>query len=175
MKMHAFPKHALWLRPFGDASYELKRRIKTLSQKYDTPSFEPHITLVSGLRRPRSELIQLTDVLAGALSPFMVELAQLGYTDHYFQSLFYRVKESITFVAVHKTAGKFFGYKTDERYFPHLSLMYGNIKESEKRMLMNTIEPIEHSKFFIQSLLLINTEGAVSEWEKVHTADLKHP
>lgn len=169
------PKFALWLRPFGDAAYELSQRINRLSQKYDTPSFEPHITLVSNLQRPQHELIQLTEVLGGATSPFSVELAELGYTDNYYQSLYYKVKQTTTFVSVHKTAGKFFGYNRNDRYFPHLSLMYGNIRESDKQQLIQEIGPIEHSKFWVHSVLLIKTEGAVGDWEKIHTANFTHP
>lgn len=175
MVSEALPKHALWLRPFGEAAYELKQHINALSQKYNTPPFEPHITLVSDLRRPQHELIQLTDVLGGAISPFTIELTRLGYNDNYYQSLFYRVKETVTFVSVHKTAGKFFGYQSNEEYFPHLSLMYGNIKESEKRKLVNMIDQIEHVKFSVHSVLLIKTEGSVRDWEKVHTANFTHP
>src|SRR5699024_8554282 len=125
--------------PFGDAAYELDQRIKWLSQKYDTPAFEPHITLVSDLRRPQHELIQLTKVLGGATSPFSIELTDLGYTGNYFQSLFYRVKKTPTYVSVHKTTGKFFGYHNNDKYFPHLSLMYGNVEEGEKRRLIEDL------------------------------------
>jgi 2'-5' RNA ligase len=172
--MNATPKHALWLRPFGEAAYELEQHIKRLSLKYDTPSFEPHITLVSGLRRPQHELIQLTDVLGGAISPFTVELTRLGFSDHYYQSLFYLVKKTATFVSVHKTAGKFFGYHSNEKYFPHLSLMYGNLKQSEKEKLLHTIGQVEHVKFPVHSVLLIKTEGEIEDWEKIHTANFTH-
>jgi 2'-5' RNA ligase len=172
--MKSNPKHALWLRPFGEAAYELKQHINRLSQKYNTPTFEPHITLVSGLRRPQHELVQLTDVLGGAIAPFTVELTRLEYGDHYYQTLYYRVKKTTTFISVHKTAGKFFGYQSNEEYFPHLSLMYGNIKTSEKENLINMLNRVVHLKFPVHSVLLIKTEGSTEDWEKIHTANFTH-
>jgi 2'-5' RNA ligase len=167
-------KHALWLRPFGDASFALKERINKLSKKFDTPVFEPHITLLSGLRRGKTELIQLTDTLAGVLSPFSVQLTEAGYRDHYFQSLFVQVKESSCFIAAQETAEKLFGCTTDEQYFPHLSLMYGNIKQQEKLKLLNTMNNHFQIQFPVHSILLIKTEGEVNDWKKIHSAEFKH-
>ncbi|HYW34339.1 MAG TPA: 2'-5' RNA ligase family protein [Balneolaceae bacterium] len=172
--MAAHQKHALWIRPFGETAFELKQRIRRLSKQYGTPMFEPHITLVSGLYQGETELIQLTDTLAGSLSPFQVELKGLGYRDHYYQCLYFKVKNTNSFLNVQKVAGKFFGYESDEGYFPHLSLMYGNIPEREKRRLISTMDKSEYIRFPIHSLLLIKTEGDVNDWEKIHSAEFKH-
>lgn len=165
------PKHALWLRPFGETAFELKDRIKKLSQKFDTPQFEPHITLLSGLRRGETELTQLTDTLAASLSPFSVTLTRVGYHDHYYQSFFVRVKKTEAFIDAQKTAEKLFGCTTDEEYFPHLSLIYGNIEEKEKRKLLDTTGSMFNITFPVHSMLLIQTEGEVGDWKKIHTAE----
>jgi len=172
--MAEHPKHALWFRPFGETAFKLKERIKKLAERYDTPIFEPHITLVSDLHQSRTELIQLTDTLAGAMSQFTVELAGIGFRDHYYQALFYHVKNTPDFKSAHKTAGRFFGYNSDEGYFPHLSLLYGNINRVEKRKLLNTMNRSEHIRFPVHSILLIKTEGDVPDWKKIHTAEFGH-
>ncbi len=164
-------KHALWLRPFGDAAFELKQRIKSLSEKYDTPLFEPHITLLSGLRRGKTELIQLTNTLAGSLQPFTVELTTKGYHDDFYQSYFVRVKKTDAFINAQETAEKLFGCTTDVDYFPHLSLMYGHVDDKEKRKLVDTSGPLKNDSFPVHSMLLIRTEGDVQDWKKIHTAE----
>lgn len=166
-------KHALWLRPFGDAAYELKERIKKLSEKYETPLFEPHVTLLSGLRRGETELIQLTETLAGSLSPFEIELGEPGYRDHYYRSFFLHVKKTDALIDAQQTAEKLFGCSTDETYLPHLSLMYGEVEERHKRMLVDTMGSLKHAGFPVHSLLLIQTEGGVDDWKKIHTAEFK--
>lgn len=167
-------KHALWLRPFGDAAFELKQRIKDLSEHFNTPVFEPHITLLSGLRRGETGLIQLTDTLAGSLSPFTVELSEIGYRDHYYQSLFIHVKKTPAFINAQDTAEKLFGCETDETYMPHVSLMYGNIDVNEKNRVLNKMDRLVYLQFPVHSLLLIRTEGEVKDWKKIHTAEFKH-
>jgi 2'-5' RNA ligase len=172
--MAAHQKHALWLRPFGDTAFELKQRIKRLSSEFETPVFDPHITLLKGLRGSETELIQLTDTLAASLSPFMVELTELGYRDHYYQSLFYRVKRTHELITVQDIAERLFGFNRDEEYFPHLSLMYGNIEGHKKRALISTMDQSVNITFPVHSLLLIKTNGGVQEWEKIHTAEFNH-
>lgn len=167
-------KHALWLRPFGNTAFELKQRIKKLSETYNTPLFEPHITILSGLRRGETELIQLTDTLAGSLSPFTVHLTKMGYHDHYYQSLFMKVKKTDSFITAQQTAEKLFGCSTNESYFPHLSLLYGDVDEQEKRRILNTMGKSYNLEFPVHSLLLIKTEGEVDDWKKIHTAEFKH-
>lgn len=164
-------KHALWLRPFGETAFELKEHIKKLSQKFGTPQFEPHITLLSGLRRGETELTQLTDTLAASLSPFTVTLTQVGYHDDYYQSFFVRVKKTDAFINAQNTAERLFGCTTDEEYFPHLSLMYGDIDEKEKRKLLDTTGNVFNISFPVHSMLLIQTEGEVHDWKKIHTAE----
>lgn len=164
-------KHALWLRPFGDAAFELKQRIKKLSEHFGTPLFEPHITLLSGLRRGETELTQLTDTLAGSLTPFEIELTNAGYRDDYYQSLFIHVKKTPAFIKAQETAEKLFGCETGEAYRPHVSLMYGDVAAEEKRKVLNTMGRTFSITFPVHSLLLIETEGEVADWKKLHTAE----
>ena len=81
--MSSSEKYSLWLRPFGDTAFSIQQRINKLSEKYGTPSFEPHVTLLSGIRYGETELIQLTETLAGALEPFDLLLTKAGYTEKF--------------------------------------------------------------------------------------------
>jgi len=167
-------KYALWLRPFGDVAFELKERIKKLSTQFNTPVFEPHVTVLSDLRQGETELIQLTDTLASSLTPFSIELTKAGYRNHYYQSLFIHVEKTEPYITVQRMAEKLFGFNHDEEYFPHLSLMYGNIPEDDKERVLNTMEPSFDLQFPVHSLLLIKTEGEVEDWKKIHSAEFKH-
>lgn len=172
--MSKSPKHALWLRPFGDTAFKLKRRIKDLSHTFDTPYFEPHVTLQSDLHNNKTELIQMTDALAGSLTPFEIRLTTIGYQDNYFRSLYINVERSESLMIAHRTTEQLFGCNTAKDYIPHLSLLYGDIPRREKEKLVGRMDPEFNLSFLVHSVLLIKTEGDVSEWEKVHTAEFSH-
>lgn len=166
-------KHSLWLRPFGDIAFSLQQRINKLSDTYGSPSFEPHVTLLSGMRYGETELIQLTDTLAGALEPFNIVLTSAGYKNAYYQSLFVHVKKSDELMNAHHTARQLFGYDAGEEFMPHLSLMYGDFSQEEKERILSIMGREFHLRFRVHSLLLVKTEGKPDDWKKIHTAEFK--
>ncbi|MGK7369382.1 MAG: 2'-5' RNA ligase family protein [Candidatus Halalkalibacterium sp. M3_1C_030] len=171
--MASSEKYSLWLRPFGDIAFKIQQRINKLSDKYDTPSFEPHVTLLSGLRYGETELTQLTETLAGALSPFELLLTKAGYRDKFYQSLFVHIKKSDELMNAYNTALQLFGREADEEFIPHLSLMYGDISQEEKERILSVMGREFHIRFEVHSLLLVKTEGKPDEWEKIHLAEFK--
>lgn len=171
--MPSSEKYSLWLRPFGDVAFSIQQRIEKLSEKYNSPSFEPHVTLLSGMRYGETELVQLTDTLAGALSPFDILLTKAGYRDKFYQALFAHVKKSDALMNAYRTALQLFDCEEHEEFIPHLSLMYGNFSQEEKERILSIIGREFHIRFQVHSLLLVKTEGMPDQWEKIHLAEFK--
>lgn len=162
--------YSVWLRPFGDIAFKLQQRIKKLSEKYDTPIFEPHVTLLGSLKKGKTEMIQLTDTLAGSLHPFELVLTKAGYLDTFFQSLFVHVKKSDELMNARNTAEKLFDYQVDKEFMPHLSLLYGDLNQNEKERILNVMGREFHIRFSVNSLLLVNTTGLPKDWKKIQSA-----
>lgn len=169
--MSATSKYALWLRPFGDIAFSLKQRIRKLSEAHGSPLFEPHVTLLGGLTNSEVELVQMTNTIAISLKPFDVVLTRAGCRDTYFQSLFVYVEPSKELMNARKTAERLFGYESDEKFEPHLSLMYGNYPREQKERILNSMGREFHIRFPVDHLLLIQTGGDPSAWKKSHTAE----
>lgn len=166
-------KYSLWLRPFGEVGFELKQQIKGLSKRYNSPMFYPHVTLLGDLTLHETKLIQLTDTLAHSLAPFAIYLQKADGRNRYFQSLFVRVQKSEPLMKAHHIAKELFDVDEEEEYFPHLSLMYGKQSLKEKKELLNVMGRSFNMQFDVHSVLLIKTDGKVSEWEKVHHAEFQ--
>lgn len=164
------PLYSLWLRPFGDIAFSLEQRIRKLSEKYGTPRFKPHVTLLGSIEKGKTELIQLTDTLASSLSPFEIVLTKAGYSDSFYQSLFVKVEPGEELLTARQRAEKLFGYDSEASYLPHLSLLYGDLEREEKERILNVMGREFHLRFPINSLLLIRTDGLPDKWEHVHTA-----
>ena len=166
-------KYALWLRPFGEIAFKLRQQIHQLSEKYSSPAFEPHITLLGGLTQSEVELQQMTNVLAASLHPFDVVLTKAGYKDTYFQSLFVRVQQNKELINARKTAEQMFNAGSEEPYEPHLSLMYGNFSRQQKERILNTVGREFHLRFKVHNLLLIKTQGEPEMWNKSLSVEFK--
>lgn len=163
----------MWLRPLGDIAFKLKQRIEALSKKFDTPAFDPHITLLGGLPESEATLTQLTDTLAGSLEPFEVELTKAGYRDTFYQSLFIHVGKNEQLLRARKTAEQLFNYGSDEQYMPHVSLLYGDLTREEKERILNSIGREFHIRFGVHNLMLVDTTGKPADWKYVHSSEFR--
>lgn len=163
-------KHSLWLRPYGDIACSIEKRIEILSEKYSTPFFEPHVTLLSSLHYAQSKLIQLTNTLASRLEPLDIVLSKADHSDEYFKSVFVHVAEEPELLEARKTAQKIFGVSPKD-FQPHLSLLYGNLDPDEKERILNVMGREFHIRFRVRHLMLVNTTGPVEDWQNIHQAE----
>ncbi|MDZ7692406.1 MAG: 2'-5' RNA ligase family protein [Balneolaceae bacterium] len=163
--------YSLWLRPFGDIAYSLRQRIKKLSAKHNTPVFEPHVTLLGGLEQGVTELIQLTDTLAGALHPFDIILTRAGSGNTFYQSIFVHAQKSEELLSARSTAEKLFGARPEQEYVPHLSLLYGELSQKEKERILNVMGREFHIRFTVHNVLLVNATGKPKEWKNIHSSE----
>ena len=96
--------YALWIIPTDEAYALTSGFIARLGRLYDLPAFEPHVTVLGGVRCP--EFAEMRD-LAESLAPFRIRLArEVEYREAYFRCLYLQA------------------YKTDE--------LGGNLLESQR-------------------------------------------
>jgi 2'-5' RNA ligase len=168
--MSASFTYALWLQPNGDIACKLQEKIKKLSQKYDTPIFAPHVTLVSSLEASETEMISLTKTLASSLHPVELVLTKAGWQSDYYKSIFIHIQNNGELKWMYKTACQLFDLPDAEPYFPHLSLLYGNIELNEKERILNIIGREFYLRFSVNSIALMRIEEDPEEWKKIETA-----
>lgn len=164
-------RYALWIRPFGDVAFSLRQRIKKLALEYNTPLFEPHITLISGLRGSESELIQWTNILADTFPPFEILLTKAGFDTEYYRCLYVYADKSKELQHARETAERLFEVSPDDHFKPHLSLMYGTLDRNEKERILNRMGREFHIRFDATNLLLIRTNGEPDEWKEIHSTN----
>lgn len=167
--------YSLWLEPMGDTAYKLQQRIKELSKKYDTPIFSPHVTLLGGLTASKTELVPLTDTLASSVKPFDLKLTKAGYLNTYYQSLFIYVEQNEGLTYLHNNACRLFDCpeEYENKYMPHLSLLYGDLSQQQKEKILNNIGREFYIRFTAKKVVLMDTDGKPEQWKKIHTAMFK--
>ncbi len=171
--MSASSVYSLWLQPNGDIAYQLQERIRKLSKKYNTPVFAPHVTLLGSLSASETELISLTRTLASSWHPIELVLTKAGYHDLFYQALFVHVKKNNALKEMRETACRLFDQSDTEPYVPHLSLLYGELSQKEKERILNIMGREFHIRFWVNSIVLMQTEGPPQQWKKIHTAVFK--
>lgn len=173
IKMSKAKGYSLWLIPSGNAYNRLENIISELSKQYSAPFFEPHVTLIGGIKDSEENTLSKTSQLANSVRPFRVTLTEVQYLDEYFKSLFIRAKETDELMKANSKARETFNLQNDSDYMPHLSLMYSNSPTRIKEEIIEKIGKDIAVKFDVKNIHLFSTEGEVGDWYKIKKFDLK--
>jgi 2'-5' RNA ligase len=160
----------LWLEPTGKTYELLATTIAHLSQEHGGPLFDPHVTLLGDIAGQEGTLIQKTEKLAHALSPFDLTLTVPTFLDEYFRCVFMRVEETSTLLEAHTLARTVFHKEDAPPYLPHLSLLYGSYPRSLKEQIIGTMSTSLSVQFTASAVTLFRVEGdSPKDWHRVQT------
>jgi 2'-5' RNA ligase len=163
--------YSLWLVPNTQSELyaELARCINDMAEASGGPAFVPHATLLGGIEGDADAVLNKCARLAQILTPYEIELDELGSNGIYFQILFSRVHQTAPVMRANEHARHEF--ESQAGYFPHLSLAYGDFAPEKVQELMRDIKSqhpgIIGSKFLVGEIELWSTEGTVQDWRKI--------
>lgn len=112
-------------------------------------------------------MLTLTAQLATLISPLKIQLANLDYSDQYYRCLFIEVAKAAPILQANLKAREIFKKESDPKYFPHLSLLYGNLSPKLKDLIIKGLGRKFNKNFSIKSLHLFSTAGEVRHWHRV--------
>lgn len=156
--------YSIWMIPRNSAYSTLSSIISKISNDYKTPDFKPHITLIGELKGDEKDLISKTEELASQMSPFTILPLRVNLHNQYFRSLYLKIRETKELTQANQKAQEIFG-KT-ENFFPHLSLMYGDIPTIKKLDIISNLEKIS-IEIPVKSLHLYSTKGTIKDWHEI--------
>lgn len=172
--MHAPVEHvySLWLMPEGQTALRLQKLIARLSHEYSTPRFEPHVTLIGECDMSETAVLAKTKELASKIQPFDIRLNRIEYLDRYFQCVFIKAEKTHHLMKTRACAWALFGKKKDEKYMPHLSLIYGNLPPQVKQSIVQAAGDTLELQFRVEKICLYHTAGSPEQWYCVSSAIL---
>ena len=162
--MNRAPHFSLWLPLPSPAQERFQALVTQLAVRLGTPVFVPHITLLSGLAGEEDDLRSRAARLARELQPFDVRLLGLAWRDEFYRCLFVEAAASRALLEAHAVAAKIFERRVETGFYPHLSLVSGDLKQQEKETLADEIGRYFDEHLRIGELVLYDTAGAPPDW-----------
>jgi 2'-5' RNA ligase len=161
-------RYHLWLNPPREASDQFAGVIRQLALELNAPTFEPHITLLGNLNGSEADHMARSKELARRLSPVPVTVSGPACGDDYFHCVFLVVDMTPPVFHAQALARQIFHQEEDNRYRPHISLVYGRYSESRKKDIIARLPaslclPFEASHL---SLIRAGSEDP-KDWQKV--------
>ena len=159
--------YSLWLMPTGEVYETFSGLITHLAQAYHGPVFEPHVTLLGGVRQAEDEILRKAEELVSGQPPFSISVRIVDYHDVYFRALFVRAERTDPLQTLYTRAKALFAMPDLPDYLPHLSLLYGNVPPSVKEHIIQAIGRDHTTAFPVRSVHVVNTNGTADTWYRV--------
>jgi 2'-5' RNA ligase len=129
-----------WLVPaFGPERDRLAATIGRLAAEHGAPRFQPHVTMVGTFDSPEDVAIRTLGSLAIGVPSFEVTFAAVGHEQTYFRSLYLCTDPSPQLTALHEAGRRAWALDL-QPYMPHLSLLYSDVTEEQKRPIIDALD-----------------------------------
>lgn len=144
---------------------KLKAKIDELSDKYNGPKFDPHLTILGNIEGELSDIEEKVKTLASGLQTLELELSETSFSTTYFQNVFVRVKSNAALMNLNLKAKELFGMENNV-FMPHVSLLYGDQDMKTREEAVSEIE-IEKESFIVDKFVIITSGNDPNTWEIV--------
>ena len=157
--------YSIWLIPDGKAGEVLSTIINRFSKKYNSPYFQPHVTLIGEIEEQENIIIEKAHLLAQELSEFEIKLESYGQTEDYFRSLFLEAQKGRFILEANNKAREIFKAINEIPFLPHLSLIYGHLSKEAKENMISEIKDSLPISFNVNKLHIISALGEPKDWK----------
>lgn len=177
-------KISFWLIPIEPSRSFYQTTIDDLAQRYDAPSFTPHVTLYSGEYSCDTPIDRLVETAIQTIHPLSLTIDRVRYSQQFTKTLFVqfhpdpRLKQlserlRSTSLSPQESSSDASNFVLD----PHLSLIYRSLSDSEKQHIAETLNLPESELWFdeisaIATPTKTQTREDVERWNVLYTTKL---
>ena len=154
-------KYSLWFMPENSIYNKFETIIKDLAKKYNTPTFNPHVTLIGSITD--KDVFEKSGTLSKKIKPFTVKLVKASFMFDYYRCVLALAEKSFEIMNAAKLAREIFTDYNKREYIPHLSLMYGDFSEEIKQKIVKEIGDVT-AEFKVKDIKLITGGNIPEDW-----------
>ena len=166
--------YGFWLLPPKNVQDEYQEIINYYSRHHNTPSNEPHISILNKLEGDKEEIISTVSETVNQLAPLEITVSEISFSSTYFQCVFARIKPTVKILDLHLTLRSALKYSPEYMFVPHLSLVYGNLTPSEKQSLATEIK-LKITSFKADRICIVNADTQDPQmWTHLAEFELKN-
>jgi len=171
--------YSVWGIPSDDVRLRLKKLMSDLRSEFGGPEFEPHITVVGAVELTEDDAIRKFRAACDDVRSYSAVAEKVASGTFFYQCVFLLLHPTSQVIDTSSHCTKHFGYQSSTPYMPHLSLLYENKSEEEKKRAVEKANALDESigslSFQISSLALYETDTedkTLKSWKKVAECSL---
>lgn len=171
--------YSVWALPPQDVSDRVKKLMAGLRSEFGGPEFEPHVTVVGAISLTESDARDKFRAACQGLKSYPATVEKIATGTFFYQCVFLLLHPTAEVMEAGAHCTGHFGYKSSNSYMPHLSILYADLTEEEKKRAQEKANSLDESinslSFPITRLALYKTDTedkTLKSWEKVAECNL---
>lgn len=171
--------YSVWAIPSEDVGSRVKKLMGGLRSEFGGPQFEPHVTAVGAISLTPDDALQKFRSACDGLKAYSATVERVATGTFFYQCVYLLLHPTAEVMEAGAHCNYHFGYKSSTPYMPHLSILYGDLTDEEKKKAAEKANALDEGigtlKFQITRLALYKTDTAdktLKSWEKVAESSL---
>lgn len=166
--------------PSDDAMDRVKKLMKGLRSEFGGPEVEPHVTVVGLTMLTEEDAVKRFRSAVDGMKAYAAKVERVATGTSYYQCVYLLLEPSPEVVEASVHCSSHFGYKSSTPYMPHMSLIYGDLSDKEKKAAQEKAnimdECINKWEFTITRLVLQKIprldDKSTKSWENITECNL---
>ncbi|GLT52543.1 hypothetical protein SLA2020_258780 [Shorea laevis] len=166
--------YSVWALPPEDVATRLKKLMVGLRSEFGGPEFEPHITVVGSICLTQDDALAKFRSACQGLKAYTATVERVATGTFFYQCVFLLLQPTPEVMDASDRCCGHLGYVRSTPYMPHLSLLYGDLTDEEKKKAQEKANILDESvnslSCQISRLALYKTDTedkTCKSWEKV--------
>lgn len=172
--------YSVWALPPEDLTERLKKLMAGLRSEFGGPEFEPHVTVVGAISLTEDDAIDKFLAACKGVKAYDATVEKVATGTFFYQCVFLLLSPTPQVVEASSHCTGHFGYNSSTPYMPHLSILYGDLSNEEKKKAQEKAnildESIDSLSFQISHLALYETDTediTLKSWKKIAEFNLE--
>lgn len=162
--------YAIWLTFSKNDRDFLKSVIDKISEKYNAPKFEPHITIYGLLNSKMSLIDSVIKEVSQNSNSFLVKKSEILQSDVLWKTVYIELEMNQQLRIIHNSLKKYFEKILKYEFSPHISLIYKILPIEEKIKIINELNI--KNEFRIDKIAIQEFFPDIEKWDIVKKYDL---
>jgi len=161
-------KYSIWSIPPDPINSKLRDIIENLSNDFNGPIFEPHMTILGNIELDLQQITEKVKSIATKYLRLELSLGPISFSTTYFQNILVRVNSTAKLMQLNLDLKQALNVKNDV-FMPHISLLYGNHEMTIREKASQNLKVLD-DKFVVNKLVITPSTPNPSEW--IHSATI---
>ncbi|XP_030512828.1 cyclic phosphodiesterase-like [Rhodamnia argentea] len=165
--------------PPDDLAPRLRSLMDELRSGFGGPQFVPHITVVGPVSLTEDDAVSKFRAACDGLRAYPATVDRVATGTFFYQCVYLLLRPTAEVVEASDRCSAHLGYKSPTPYMPHLSLLYGDLADEEKKKAQAKANDLDGNlnglSFLISHLALYKIDPddkTCTSWEKIAESTL---